>query len=153
MNKLVALFVVISVVGFAGAAFAESPCLKCHKSIDKVAEYIKKTGAKSEAELVNFLRNKSAKKALHASLKDEDIKQAYATATSKTQIKAEEKGKEATSNKTKGETVKTKKKDKSTKATNATANATTKTEHTPAKPVKEEPKGEAPKPKKKIEGC
>jgi hypothetical protein len=46
--------------------------------MDKVAEVIKKSGAKSADELVNFLRNKSAKKAIHKSVKDEDIKKAFA---------------------------------------------------------------------------
>lgn len=46
----------------ASSVFAVESCVKCHKSMDKVAEVIKKSGAKSADELVDFLRNKSAKR-------------------------------------------------------------------------------------------
>jgi len=78
MKKLVALLVGGVFAVSVTSAFAVESCVKCHKSIDKVAELIKKSGAKSADELVDFLRNKSAKKALHKSVKDEDIKKAFA---------------------------------------------------------------------------
>lgn len=83
MKKLVALLAGVLMVGSASSLFAVEACVKCHKSMDKVGEMIKKSGAKSDAELVDFLRNKSAKKALHKSVKDEDIKKAFAEAGKK----------------------------------------------------------------------
>ncbi len=78
MKKVLALVVGGVLVASASSVFAVEVCVKCHKSMDKVAEYIKKSGVKSADELVDFLRNKSAKKALHKSVKDEDIKKAFA---------------------------------------------------------------------------
>jgi len=78
MKKLVALLIGGVFALSASSAFAVEACVKCHKSMDKVAENIKKSGAKSADELVDFLRNKSAKKAIHKSVKDEDIKKAFA---------------------------------------------------------------------------
>lgn len=83
MKKLVALLAGVFMVGSASSLFAVESCVKCHKSMDKVAENIKKSGAKSDAELVDFLRNKSAKKALHKSVSDDDIKKAFAAAGKK----------------------------------------------------------------------
>ncbi len=78
MKKVVSLAAMLGLILSSSAVFAVDSCVKCHKSMDKVAEYIKKSGAKSADELVDFLRNKSAKKALHKSNKDEDIKKAFA---------------------------------------------------------------------------
>jgi len=78
MKKLVVLLVGGIFAVSVTSAFAVESCVKCHKSMDKVAELIKKSGAKSADELVDFLRNKSAKKGLHKSVKDEDIKKAFA---------------------------------------------------------------------------
>jgi DNA-binding ferritin-like protein len=78
MKKVVSLAAMLGLILSSSAVFAELACVKCHKSMDKVAENIKKSGAKSADELVDFLRNKSAKKALHKSVKDEDIKKAFA---------------------------------------------------------------------------
>jgi len=79
MKKVVSLAAMLGLILSSSAVFAgDLVCVKCHKSMDKVAENIKKSGAKSADELVDFLRNKSAKKALHKSVKDEDIKKAFA---------------------------------------------------------------------------
>ncbi len=78
MRKLVALLAGVLMVGSASSVFAVEACVKCHKTMDKVAELTKKSGAKSDAEFVDFLRNKSAKKALHKSVSDDDIKKAFA---------------------------------------------------------------------------
>jgi DNA-binding ferritin-like protein len=83
MKKFVALLVGGVFAVSATTVFAVESCVKCHKTMDKVAEAIKKSGAKSADELVDFLRNKSAKKALHKSVKDEDIKKAFAEAGKK----------------------------------------------------------------------
>ncbi|MGC9108849.1 MAG: hypothetical protein ACP5HI_01145 [Caldimicrobium sp.] len=78
MKKLVAILMGGIFAASVSSAFAgEIICVKCHKSMDKVAQNIKKSGAKSADELVDFLRNKSAKKAIHKAVKDEDIKKAF----------------------------------------------------------------------------
>ncbi len=77
MKKVVSLLAVMGLILSASSVYAVDVCVKCHKSMDKVAANIKKSGAKSADELVDFLRNKSAKKALHKSVKDEDIKKAF----------------------------------------------------------------------------
>jgi hypothetical protein len=53
------------------------PCLKCHKTEADLVSKIKSAGAKDENELLDFLRNKSAKKVIHKSQADEDIKKAF----------------------------------------------------------------------------
>ena len=78
MRKVVSLLIALGFVFSSGMAFAVDSCVKCHKTMDKVAENIKKSGVKSADELVDFLRNKSAKKALHKSVSDDDIKKAFA---------------------------------------------------------------------------
>jgi hypothetical protein len=78
MKKVVSLAAMLGLILSSSAVFAVDTCVKCHKSMDKVAEYIKKSGVKSADELVDFMRNKSAKKAIHKSVKDEDIKKAFA---------------------------------------------------------------------------
>ena len=83
MKKLVAILMGGIFAASVSSAFAVESCVKCHKSMDKVAEYIKKSGVKSADEFVDFLRNKSAKKAIHKSVKDEDIKKAFAEASKK----------------------------------------------------------------------
>jgi len=76
------------------------PCLKCHKTEADLASKIKSSGAKDENELLDFLRNKSAKKAIHKSLTDEDIKKAFSLAKAEpakqtTSAKSAEKAKPA----------------------------------------------------------
>jgi hypothetical protein len=78
MKKVVSLAVMFGLILSSSAVFAVEGCVKCHKSMDKVAELIKKTGVKSADELVDFLRNKSRTKALHKKNTDEEIKQAFA---------------------------------------------------------------------------
>ncbi len=62
MKKLVAFLVGSAFVVSGSSVFAVESCVKCHKSMDKVAEYVQKSGAKSADEFVDFLRNKSVKK-------------------------------------------------------------------------------------------
>jgi DNA-binding ferritin-like protein len=76
MKKVVGAMIAVGLVLSCSTTFAAN-CIDCHKSVDKVAEVIKRSGAKSPDELVNFLRNKSSKKALHRAVKDEDIKKAF----------------------------------------------------------------------------
>jgi DNA-binding ferritin-like protein len=78
MKKVVSLAAMLGLILSSSAVFAVDACVKCHQSMDKVAEKIKKSGVKSADELVDFLRNKSAKKATHKNVKDEDIKKAFA---------------------------------------------------------------------------
>ncbi|MEZ0344783.1 MAG: hypothetical protein ABWJ99_08310 [Caldimicrobium sp.] len=80
MKKLAALLIGGIFALSVSSVFAAESCLKCHKTMEKLSASIKKSGAKSADELVNFLRNKSAKKALHKSVKDEDIKKAFEAA-------------------------------------------------------------------------
>ncbi len=81
MKKLAALLIGgIFALSVSSVFAADLSCLKCHKTMEKLSASIKKSGAKSADELVNFLRNKSAKKALHKSVKDEDIKKAFEAA-------------------------------------------------------------------------
>jgi len=77
MKKLIAILIGGALAVCVTSGFAVESCVKCHKTMDKVAEAIKKSGAKNADELVDLLRNKSVKKALHKSVKDEDIKKAY----------------------------------------------------------------------------
>jgi hypothetical protein len=78
MKKVVSLAAMLGLILSSSAVFAVDNCVKCHKSMDKVAELIKKSGVKSADELVDLLKNKSPKKALHKNCKDEDIKKAFA---------------------------------------------------------------------------
>jgi outer membrane biosynthesis protein TonB len=141
------------------------PCIKCHKTEADLASKIKSSGAKDENELLDFLRNKSAKKAIHKSLSDEDIKKAFSLAKAKA-----EPAKQTTSTKP-AEKAKTAQPTKKTKQTKKEANAT----HTekakpaekaqpaepakpatpaqPAKPATPAEKAQPAQPKKKVEGC
>jgi hypothetical protein len=83
MKKVVGLMMVVGLVLSCSPSFAAN-CIDCHKSMDKVAEVIKRSGAKSADELVDFLRNKSAKRALHKKVKDEDIRKAFLDVKGKT---------------------------------------------------------------------
>lgn len=85
MKKLVALLVGGAFIVSVSSVFAVESCIKCHKSMDKVVEYVKKSKVKSADEFVDFLKNKSSKKILHKSVKDEDIKRAFATTQGMTQ--------------------------------------------------------------------
>ncbi|MFN3504621.1 MAG: hypothetical protein ACK4Y7_00225 [Caldimicrobium sp.] len=78
--------------------------------MDKVAEKVNASGAKSPDEIVDFLRNNSNKKALHSSLKDEDIKQAFSKVkiSPKADVLSSNKTIEKASNVTKKESTKTK---------------------------------------------
>ncbi len=78
MKKVVSLASMLALILSSSAVFAVESCVKCHKSMDKVAELIKKTGVKSADELVDFLKNKSPKKALHKNVTDEDIRKSFA---------------------------------------------------------------------------
>jgi DNA-binding ferritin-like protein len=77
IKKVVGAMLAVGLFLSCSSSFAAN-CIDCHKSMDKVAEKIKKTGVKSADELVDFLRNKSSKKILHNKVvKDEDIKKAF----------------------------------------------------------------------------
>ncbi|MGC9100065.1 MAG: hypothetical protein ACP5HC_02205 [Caldisericum sp.] len=77
MKNLVVVLIGGIFVILVSSAFAVESCVKCHKCMDKVADLIEKTGAKSANELVDFLRNKSIRKNIHRVVKDEDIKKAF----------------------------------------------------------------------------
>lgn len=62
---------------FGAVQAQDLPCFKCHTSSNPLPDRIKRSGAKSAAELVDFLRNKSTKKALHKAVTDDDIKRAF----------------------------------------------------------------------------
>lgn len=127
--------------------------------MDKVAEKIKASGAKSAEELIDFLRNKSSKKTLHASLKDEDIKQAFSKVKSSTKAEATPSNKtdEKASNVTKKVQTKTKKaQNQSKKTTNATKTTDTNKQLQKAPEQTQstgEKKAEPLPTKKKVEGC
>ncbi|MDM7202659.1 MAG: hypothetical protein P3W84_000305 [Thermodesulfobacteriaceae bacterium] len=137
MKRILSLFIGIFMVGSASSLFAVESCVKCHKSMDKVAELIKRSGAKSEDELVDFLRSKSPKKALHQSLSDEEIKKAFITLSSEKRNRKD---------------IKNYKKER--KSSNATRANATKSNCTEANATKKtNPVREIPATKKKIEGC
>jgi len=154
------------------SALSMEACLKCHKTAEKVAEYIKKTGVKSEAELVDFLKNKSSKKGIHKSIKDEEIKEAFAKTSGKPEKKeTETKETEKKSQETKsGKKETTKKKTIQKKSTEAAPSKNeNQTQGSPSKevtpkqetsktvtPSQDQSKSQTPsqeKPKKKVEGC
>lgn len=62
MKKLILFLAGGILVVSATLSFAVESCVKCHKTMDKVAENIKKIGVKNADELIDFLRNKSSKK-------------------------------------------------------------------------------------------
>jgi outer membrane biosynthesis protein TonB len=139
------------------------PCLKCHKTEADLASKIKRSGAKDENELLDFLRNKSAKKAIHKSLSDEDIKKAFSLAKAEpakqtTSAKAAEKAKPAQPTK---KTKQTKKEANATHAEKAkpaekaqpAEPAKPATPAQPAKPATPAEKAQPAQPKKKVEGC
>lgn len=74
---LTVLTVVYSLIFFSVVQAQDLPCFKCHTSANPLPDKIKKSGVKSANELVDFLRNKSPKKALHKNVSDEDIKRAF----------------------------------------------------------------------------
>jgi DNA-binding ferritin-like protein len=76
IKKVVGAMIAVGLVLSCSPSFSAN-CIDCHKSMDKVAEKIKKTGVKSADELVDFLRNKSSKKTLHRVVQNEDIKKAF----------------------------------------------------------------------------
>lgn len=170
MKRLTVLLVGGMLAFSFNSALSIESCLKCHKTADKVAENIKKVGVKSEVELVDYLKNKSSKKGIHRSLKDEEIKEAF-TKISGNPEKKENKEAEKKSQDTKHvkkETTKEKTiQKKSTKS--APSKNENQTQVSPSKdvtpkqetpkavtPSQDQPKSQAPsqeKPKKKVEGC
>jgi mono/diheme cytochrome c family protein len=91
MKKFLGLMMVVGVIGAWSGAFAAN-CIDCHKSMDRVAEKIRASGVKSGEELVDFLRNKSSKKALHRYVKDEEIKRAFSEVKDQTSNNSLKKG-------------------------------------------------------------
>lgn len=78
MKKLaLTLALILGLGGFSFVQAQDLPCLKCHTSANPLPDKIKKSGAKSAAELVEFLRKKSPKQALHKTVTDDDIKKAF----------------------------------------------------------------------------
>ncbi|MFN4197262.1 MAG: hypothetical protein ACK4FM_04600 [Caldimicrobium sp.] len=144
-----------------GQGLATEVCVKCHKSMDIIAERIKASGVKSAEDLVDFLKNRSSKKSLHASLKDEDIKQAFS------KVKGSTKAEATPSNKTdekaskvaiKAKTKKKKAQKQPKKTTNATKTTTTEANKQLQKATEQtqpkvERKAEPLPTKKKVEGC
>jgi outer membrane biosynthesis protein TonB len=133
------------------------PCQKCHKTEADLVSKIKSSGAKDENELLDFLRNKSAKKAIHKSLADEDIKKAFSLAKAEpakqtTSAKPAEKAKPAQPTK---KTKQTKKEANATQAEKAKPAEPAKpaTPAQPAKPATPAEKAQPAQPKKKVEGC
>ncbi|MCC6048897.1 MAG: hypothetical protein LM579_05150, partial [Thermodesulfobacterium sp.] len=139
------------------------PCMKCHKTDADLASKIKSSGAKDENELLDFLRNKSAKKAIHKSLSDEDIKKAFSLAKA-------EPAKQTTSTKPEEKTnpaQPTKKTKQTKKEANATYTEKAKpaekaqpaepakpaTPAQPAMPATPAEKAQPAQSKKKVEGC
>lgn len=161
MKRGIVLASMLALFSFTASSLAgDLPCYKCHKNQEDFKSKIAKSQAKSPEELVDFLKNKSAKKGIHQSMKDEDIKQAYASLMG--EGKAEKK--EGKGPKDKGPS---KKKSKTTPATPAKP-ATPAQPAKPAEPAKDlkpatpakpaEPAQPAQpatpaQPKKKVEGC
>lgn len=52
-------------------------CLKCHGDLTKLSEKILPLGFSSGAELANYLKNRSPKRAYHKNLSDSDITKAF----------------------------------------------------------------------------
>lgn len=80
MKKVGAILVGGALFLSAVSGWAIESCVKCHKSMDKVKELVKATGAKSADDLVKAIRG-GKKAALHKAVKDEDIKKAFAEAS------------------------------------------------------------------------
>jgi DNA-binding ferritin-like protein len=91
MKKFLGLMMVVGAIGAWSGAFAAN-CIDCHKSMDRVAEKIKTVGVNSGEELVDFLRNKSSKRALHKYVKDEDIKKAFSEVKAQIGTNSSQKG-------------------------------------------------------------
>jgi hypothetical protein len=144
-------------------------CFRCHKSEGDLASKIQKAGVKNENELVDFLKNKSSKKALHKNLSDDEIKQVYSVAKKEPAKPAEkptkaEPAKSAEKAKTAQPTKKTKQAKKEANATQAekakpaekaqpAEPAKPATPAQPAKPATPAEKAQPAQPKKKVEGC
>lgn len=77
MKKVLGLLLIFSLCIASFANSQDLPCLKCHTQANPLPEKIKKSGAKTPAEFVDFLRNKSPKKALHRAMTDDDIRKAF----------------------------------------------------------------------------
>lgn len=77
MVRVVSLLTVLSMLSFSVAFAQDLPCLRCHTQANPLPDKIKKSGAKSASEFLDFLRNKSPKKALHKAMSDEDIRKAF----------------------------------------------------------------------------
>lgn len=159
-----ALASMLAFFGFTALSQAgDLPCFKCHKNQGDLKSKIAKSQAKSPEELSDFLKNKSAKKGIHQGMKDEDIKQAYATLMG--EGKAEKKEGKGPKDK-----AASKKKSETTPATPATPakpaepakpaqpakdskTATSAQPATPAKPAEPAQPAKPAQPKKKVEGC
>jgi len=176
MKRLTALLVSGMLAFSFNSALSMETCLKCHKTAEKVAENIKKVGVKSEAELVDYLKNKSSKKGIHRSLKDEEIKEAFAKISGKAEKKEAKESKDTKETEKKYQETKSVKKETTKKKTiqkesikSAPSKNANQTQVSPSKevtpkqetpkavtPSQDQPKSQAPsqeKPKKKVEGC
>ncbi len=81
MKKSLYLSSLVAVISFflflgVGEAYPKS-CLNCHKNKKNLQAMIQKTKAQKAEEFLKFLREKSAKKTIHAQLSDQEIKRAY----------------------------------------------------------------------------
>lgn len=76
MVRVVSLLTVLSMLSFSLAFAQDSSCLRCHTQAS-LPDKIKKSGAKSASEFLDFLKNKSPKKALHKAISDEDIRKSF----------------------------------------------------------------------------
>ncbi|MGC9109332.1 MAG: hypothetical protein ACP5HI_03685 [Caldimicrobium sp.] len=157
-----ALVILLSgvLVSTATSLHAVETCLKCHKSMNKVAANINKSGAKTPEELVDYLRNKSPMKGAHRSVKDEDIKKAFqevkqggkekeGASAKEAPAKQTEKRKEDSSKK--GSSMKQESKSKESTKKGAQVNQGNNTKEEPSK--KEAPANQGAPKKRKVEGC
>ncbi|MGC9018070.1 MAG: hypothetical protein ACP5JQ_07865 [Caldimicrobium sp.] len=128
---------------------AVETCIKCHKSMDKVAANINKSGAKTPEELVDYLRNKSPMKGVHRSVKDEDIKKAFQEVKQGSKDKEGASAKEASSKKESSTKQESKSKEPTKKGAQVNQGNTTKE----GTSKKEAPANQGAPKKKKVEGC
>lgn len=164
MKRFVSLILAVGIIFSVTQGWSSDlPCLKCHGKLEVVAENIKRVGAKSEAELIDHLRNKSTKKALHKQVSDEDIKRAFNEVKAReTRVKEETKGSaKAVQVKATNATEK-KGKSRGKVSPSTSVNATkrdvpvekaSKKEGQVSNQTKEPTQAPKPTPKKKVEGC
>lgn len=77
MGKFMSLIIVLSMFSFSLVFAQDLSCLRCHTQANPLSDKIKKSGVKDASEFLDFLRNKSPKKALHRVMSDEDIRKAF----------------------------------------------------------------------------